>query len=91
MSTPENQNSNERESAAQIGAKPNAVRAKAVLIHRGAWRRSDGDKYGTGMRLAIVLAHLTSTDKEFRAWAKNEVREFVKIGQAIGPVDIEKE
>lgn len=58
------------------------IKEKATLIVQG-WEKSEKIEAGPGAyELAEILANLTSSSKEQREWAKAEVRELVKIGEA---------
>ena len=86
MNTTDNQNSTTRTSAAQIGEE----RSKSQLLWEGLKKRnhakhpneSDSNYYvmATGT-LSAFCEMLTSRSKSDRDYAKNEIRELVKLGK----------
>ena len=86
MHTPDNENTTTRTSAAQINEAP----SKDELIKQGL-KKDGAEKYPyedeTGLMimayttLDYLCAKLTSTDKNARQWAKDEIRRLVKLGK----------
>lgn len=91
MSAQQNQNSNERGSAAQMGGEDQLNLDKAELIRRGleikALEANPNPEdayllasYALGT-LSSIAANLTSSDRMVREIAKTMVRDLVKLGK----------
>jgi hypothetical protein len=91
MSAQQNQNSNERGSAAQMGGEDPLNLDKSELIRRGLKIKAlealpDPEdahltaSYALGA-LSFIAANLTSSDRMDRENAKKMVRDLVKLGQ----------
>ena len=82
-----------RDASVQISEEDQAVILKSTLIRYGAPKRvqerhPEWDKL-TAQPFAVydlcaILADLTSSNKENRDWAKQQVRELVKLGKEAG-------
>lgn len=68
-----------RDAAAQISADDEFNKARAIW--KGALAKEDGSENRAGFWLALQLADLTSSSKFDREFAKEKVRELVKLGK----------
>lgn len=91
MYAPENQNSNERESAAQMDAE---AKTMADYLREGSIRRqkatlgleeTDYDRYracyGAAHWLALVIESMHSKSEHGREYAKEEIARLIELGK----------
>ena len=79
MHTPDNENTTTRTSAAQIDRKAELRMKKSRLLF-GALEIHKENRWNALNELANIAAHLTSSAQEDRQWAKQRVRDLVKLG-----------
>lgn len=65
------------------GAEKLCVTKKPIKDGEDYWVYAASRNYDMALKLASILANLTSSDKWLREDAKKQVRELVKLGQEI--------